>query len=114
MYIAKTSGPACPQTLLLRFCSLSGVHPNSEDNVIRSLSSYKAGKLTMARNKPISHSRCRGKIKETLAAVYENSELFSTYTLRPGGATAIAQRINEMPGRERLLRLQEKWKSDSS
>ena len=112
VYIAKTNGPACAQTLLLRYCSLSGVHPNSEDNIIRSLSSYKAGKLTMARSKPISHFRCRGKIKEKLAAVYENSELFSTYSLRPQATTAIVQRINETPDRERLLCLQERQKSD--
>ena len=66
----------------------------------------------MAKNKPISHFRCQGKIKETLAAVYENSELFSAHSLRPVGATSIARRINETPGRERFLRLQERWKSD--
>ena len=66
----------------------------------------------MARNKPISYSRCHGKIKEKLAAVGENPELFSAHSLRSGGATAIAQRINETPGRERLLLIQERWKSD--
>ena len=113
VYIAKTNGPACPHSLLLRFYSLSGVNPTSEEYLIRSLSSYKAGKLTTARNNPISYSRCREIIKETLAAVGENPELFSTHSLRSGGATAIAQCINETPGVE-SLRLERRWKSDSS
>ena len=81
VYIAKTNGPACPHSLLLRFYSLLGVHPTSVENINRSLSSYKAGKLITARNNPISYSRCQEIIKETMAAVGENPELFSTHCL---------------------------------
>ena len=114
VYIVKTNGPACPHSLLLRFYSLSGVHPTSEVYIIRSLSSCKAGKLTTARNNPISYSRCREIIKETLAAVNENPELFSTHSLQSEEATAIGQGINETPGGERFLRLQGRWQPDSS
>ena len=113
VYIAKMNGPACPHSLILQFYSLSGVHTTSEEYIIRSLWSYKTGKLTTAKSKPISYSRCWKIMKKTLAAVCENPDLFSTHSLRSGEATAIAQCTNETPSGEKLLRLQGKWKSDS-
>ena len=112
VYIVKTNGPACPHALLLRFYSLTGIQPCSNEYIFRSLSSLKKSTLNKADNKPFSYSRCREIVKETLAAVGEDPTQFGT--LRSGGATAIAESMKGIPGGDRLLRLQGRWKSDTS
>ena len=114
VYIAKTNGPACPHALLLRFYSLTGIQPRSNEYIFRSLSSLKKSTLNKADNKPFSYSRCREIVKETLAAVGEDPAQFGTHSLRSGGATAIAESMKGIPGGDRLLRLQGRWKSDTS
>ena len=69
VYIAKTNRPACPHALLLRFYSLTGIQPRSNEYIFRSLSSLKKSTLNKADIKPFSYSRCREIVKETLAAV---------------------------------------------
>ena len=90
VYIAKTNEPACPHSLLSRFYSLTGIQPGSDAYIFRSLASLARNKAAKLENKPISYTRCREIVKETLAAVGENPACFSTHSLRAGGATAIA------------------------
>jgi hypothetical protein len=114
VYIAKTNGPACQHALLLRFYSLTGIQPRSNEYIFRSLSSLKKSTLNKAENKPFSYSRCREIVKDTLAAVGEDPAQFVTHSLRSGGATAIAESMKGISGGDRLLRLQGRWKSDTS
>ena len=44
----------------------------------------------------------------------EDPAQFGTHSLRSGGATAIAESMKGIPGGDRLLRLQGRWKSDTS
>ncbi|CAB4031942.1 integrase recombinase xerD homolog, partial [Paramuricea clavata] len=105
VYIAKTNGPACPHSLLLRFYSLTGTQPRSNVYIFRSLSSLKKSTLNEADNKSFSYSRCREIVKETLAVVGEDPAQFGTHSLRSGGATAIAESMKGIPGDDRQLRL---------
>ena len=114
VYIAKTNGPACPHALLLHFYSLTGIQPCSNEYIFRSLSSLKKSSLNKADNKPFSYSRCREIVKETQTAVGEDPVQFGTHSLRSGGATAVAESMKGIPGGDRLLRLQGRWKSDTS
>ena len=117
VYIAKTNGPACPHSLLSRLYLLTGIQPRSEAYIFRPLTSLaqsQSGKSNKTKNKPISYTRCREIVKETLAGVGENPEYYSTHSLRAGGATAIAESVKGMPDGGRLLRLQGCWKTDSS
>ena len=63
---------------------------------------------------PIGYSSYREIIKKALAAVGEIPEMFGTHSLRSGGGTAIAERTSDTPDRDRLLRLQGRWKTDTS
>ena len=114
VYIAKTNGPACPHSLFSRFYSLTGIQPGSDAYTFRSLASLARNKAAKLENKPISYTRCREIVKETLAAVGENPACLSTHSLRAGGATAIAENVKSMPDGGRLLRLQGRWKTDTS
>ena len=113
VYIAKTNGPACPHSLLLRFYSLAGIEQRSEAYIFQPLSALTANGVKK-RNQPIGYSSYREILKNALAAVGENPELFGTHSLRSGGATAIAERTSDTPNRDRLLRLQGRWKTDTS
>ena len=113
VYIAK-NGPACPHSLLLRFYSLAGIEPLTEAYIFQPISSLttKGGKTKS--NRPIGYSSYREIIKKALVAVGEIPEMFGTHSLRSGGATAIAERTSDTPDRDRLLRLQGRWKTDTS
>ena len=73
VYIAKTNGPACPHSLLLRFYSLAGIEPLTEAYIFQPISSLttKGGKTKS--NRPIGYSSYREIIKKALAAVGETS-----------------------------------------
>ena len=112
--LQKTNGPACPHSLLLRFYSLAGIEPLTEAYIFQPISSLttKGGKTKS--NRPIGYSSYREIIKKALVAVGEIPEMFGTHSLRSGGATAIAERTSDTPDRDRLLRLQGRWKTDTS
>ena len=59
VYIAKTNGPACPHSLLLRFYSLAGIEPLTEEYIFQPISSLttKGGKTKS--NRPIGYSSYR-------------------------------------------------------
>ena len=113
VYIAKTSGPSCPHSLLLCFYSLAGTEPLTEAYIFQPISSLTNGGKKKS-NRPIGYSSYREIIKKALAAVGEIPEMFGTHSLRSGGATAIAERTSDTPDQERLLRLQGRWKTDTS
>ena len=101
-------------SLLLRFYSLAGIKPLTEAYIFQPISSLttKGGKTKS--NRPIGYSSYREMIKKALAAAGEIPEMFGTYSLRSGEATAIAERMSDTPDWDRLLRLQGRWKTDTS
>jgi integrase len=66
VFVAKTNGPACPYGLLSRFFLLAKILPRSDQYIFRSVNSLKQGSTKSTVNKPISYSRCREIIKDTL------------------------------------------------
>lgn len=112
--VARTGGPACAHGLLSRYCTTAGIPPQSDQFIFRSLNSLKAVSLDPALNRPISYSTCREIIKNTLVHIGEDPKQFGTHSLRSGGATAMAHSNAENPDRARLLRLQGRWKSEST
>ena len=111
--IAKTNGPGFPHSLLLRFYSLAGIEPRSEAYITQPLSALTANGVKK-RNRPIGYSSYREIHKNALTGAGKNPELFGTHSLRSGGATAIVERTSDTPNRDRLLRLQGRWKTDTS
>ena len=104
--IAKTHGYACPRNFLSRYFALAGILPHSDAYIFRAINSFKAKSTRPVINKPISYSRCREIIKETLAAVGEDPQLYGTHSMRSGGTTAMAQAKTDNPVESsRLLRL---------
>ena len=67
VYIAKTNGPACPHSLLLRFYSLAGIKPLTEAYIFQPISSLTTNGGKKKSNQPIGYSRYREIIKKTLA-----------------------------------------------
>ena len=115
VFIAKTNGHACPHGLLSRYFALAGIFPHSDEYNFRAINSFKGHCTKPAINKPISYSRCREIIKETLAKVREDPQLYSTHSMRSGGTTAMAHAKTDNPVEsKRLLRLQGRWRSKNT
>lgn len=114
VFVARTGGPACAHGLLSRYCASAGIPLQSDQFIFRSLSSYSTVPLKPALNRPISCSRCREIIKNTLVQFGEDPKQYGTHSLRSDGATAMAHATADNPDRARLLRLQGRWKSEST
>ena len=115
VYIAKTNGQVCPHALLSRYYSLAGINAHTAQYIFRSLQSLqRPNDLSKQSDNHLSYTRCREIIKESLRAIGENPALYSTHSLRSGGATFMAEALEESQDKNRLIRLQGRWKSESS
>ena len=115
MYIAKTNGQVCPHALLSRYYSLAGINAHTTQYIFRLLQSLqKTSDLSKQSDNHLSYTRCREIIKESLSAIGENPTLYSTHSLRSGGATFMAEALEEIRDKNPLIRLQGHWKSEPS
>ena len=101
--------------MLSRYFALAGILPHSDEYIFRTTNSFKGHSTKSVINKPISYSRCGEIIKETLAKVGEDLQLYSTHSMRSGGTTAMAHAKTDNPVESsRLLRLQGRWRSENT
>ena len=108
--IARTNNATCPVAMLERYMNIARIAFGSNEFIFRAISfrkrsnSYVLCKL----NKPLSYSRARELLLQTLSSLGFDTKLFGLHSLRSGGASAAAH--NRIP--ERLLKLHGRWKSD--
>jgi integrase len=116
VFIAQTNGHLCPHALLLRYFSLaSSIHSDSDEYIFRSLQASRRGTTATAlASKRLSYTRLREIIKETISSIGLDPKQYSTHSLRSGGASFMANSQGNNPNLNRLLKLQGRWKSDTS
>ena len=115
VYIAKMNGPLCPHALLRRYFSLACIPTHSDEYIFRSIHASRRGNAVPALgSKCLSYTRVCELIKEAIASIGLDPQPYSTHSLRSGGAIFMANSHTGNPNLNRLLKLQGRWKSDSS
>lgn len=115
VFISKTNGRICPHNLLLRYFSLADIAPKSEEYVFRSIQAPRKGsKHASLGPRRLSYTRCRELVKEGVRSIGLDPKIYSTHSLRAGGATFMAHSQASNPNLNRLLKIQGRWRSDSS
>ena len=115
VFIAQTNGHLCPHALLLRYFSLASIHPDSDEYILRSLQASRRGTTATAlAYKRLSYTRLREIIKEAISSIGLDPKQYSAHSLRSGGASFMANSQGNNPNLNRLLKLQGRWKSDTS
>jgi hypothetical protein len=105
----------CPHDLLLRYFSLASIHLDSDEYIFRSLQASRRGTTATAlASKRLSYTRLREIIKQTIFSIGLDPKQYSTHSLRSGGASFMANSQGNNPNLNRLLKLQGRWKSDTS
>ena len=90
--IAESSNDdTCPVKIFKRYLShLESCPVEPSHYVFRALSKTRSGHTLVSANKPISYSSVRDYFKSTFKDIVPNIALFSTHSLRAGGASAAA------------------------
>lgn len=115
VFISQTKGLICPHALLLRYFSLANIPPSADEYIFRSIQASRRGQTATAlASRRLSYTRLREIIKETVSSIGLNPNLYSTHSLRSGGASFMANSQAHNPNLNRLLKLQGRWKSDTS
>ena len=115
VFIAQTNGHLCPHALLLRYFSLASIHPDSDEYILRSLQASRRGTTATAiASKRLSYTRLREIIKEAISSIGLDPKQYSAHSLRSGGVSFMANSQGNNPNLNRLLKLQGRWKSDTS
>ena len=115
IFIAQTNGHLCPHALLLRYFSLANIHPDSDEYILRSLQASRRGTTATAlASKRLSYTRLREIIKEAISSIGLDPKQYSAHSLRSGGVSFMANSQGNNPNLNRLLKLQGRWKSDTS
>jgi len=63
-------------------------------------------------NRKVSYSRLRELFKESLTKLGYNQSMYGLHSFRSGGATSLTHTLANNPSKERLLKLQGRWKTD--
>ena len=115
VFIAQTNGHLCPHALLLRYFSLASIHPDSDEYILRSLQASRRGTTATAlASKRLSYTRLREIIKAAISSIGLDPKQCSAHSLRSGGVSFMANSQGNNPNLNRLLKLQGRWKSDTS
>ena len=110
--IAKTGNKLCPETILLRYINSASFSKNSSEYLFTSIQFCKRineYKL-FNRFKPLSYTRAREILLDTLNVLGYDKSLFSLHSLRSGGVSMAAQ--NNVS--DRLLRAHGRWVTNKS
>jgi len=91
---------------------------NSTHYVFRALSMTKSGHTLISLNKPISYSSIRDYFKASFKDIVPDISLFSTHSLRAGGASAaanagVADRLSQRHGRWKTVSAKDGYVDDS-
>lgn len=107
--IAKTGGKLSPVSWIKHYLSLAKIGNNY---IFRAVRFYRSSEKYMLCkiNKPISYTRARELLMETLEKVGIDSKAFGLHSLRSGGATAAAEKNVS----DRLIKIHGRWKTDYS
>ena len=114
VFIAKSGGATCPHSLLSRYRSATSIDLNSSAYIFRTLQPHRKDNSYTLGPRRLSYTRCRELVKKSLLAIGVNSVSFSTNSLRPGGATFIADNLAKSGSSDRLLMLHGRWKSETA
>jgi len=105
--ICKGRSVACPVNILKQYLSLSQV--TSDEFIFRSLSKTKDGFKLREQNKPISYSRTREIMLQSLKPIVGNDiSKFGVHSFRAGGVSTAANAGIQ----DRLLKKHGRWKTD--
>lgn len=110
--IAKTGNKLCPVTFLLRYINSASFSKNSSEFLFTSIQFCKRineYKL-FNRFKPLSYTRAREILLDTLNVLGYDKCLFSLHSLRSGGVSMVAQ--NNVS--DRLIRAHGRWVTNKS
>lgn len=104
----------CPVSWIKHYLSLAEIENNSADYIFRAVRFYKSSEKYMLCkiNKPISYTRARELLMETLEKVGIDSKAFGLHSLRSGGATCTAAAEKNVSGC--LIKIHGRWKTDYS
>lgn len=101
----------CPVKILKRYLSqVERFAIDLSQYIFRALSKTKTGHVLVSTNKPISYSSIRDYFKVTFKDIVPDITVFSTHSLRAGGASAAANA--GVP--DRLFQRHGRWKSASA
>ena len=110
--IAKTSNDLCPVFWLKLYIDSAGLSLNSDSYLFRSISFVKSkGVYKLCdRNVPLSYTRAREILLNSLEQVGLDKSRFGLHSLRSGGATTGANRGVS----DRLIKMHGRWVTDRS
>jgi len=109
----------CPVNLLKRYLSqVERFLADSTHYVFRALSKTKSGHTLISVNKPICYSSIRDYFKASFKDIVPDISLFSTHSLRAGGASAaanagVADRLFQRHGRWKTVSAKDGYVDDS-
>lgn len=108
--IARTNNSTCPVSMLERYMNAAGIEFGSDEFIFRAISYRKRSNshVLCKLNKPLSYSRARELLLQTLSKLGLDTKCFGLHSLRSGGVSVAAH--NRIP--ERLLKVHGRWKSD--
>ena len=114
VFIAKSGLPTCPYTLFIRYLTRANIkiERHTDEYVFRNVVFRKTTQSYSLGNRKLSYTRLREIFKECLKRIGYNEELYGLHSFRSGGATSLAEALKDNPSKERLLKLQGRWKSD--
>lgn len=110
--IASTGTDMCPVVWLKKYITLANLDLNSDSYIFRALSFFKSqGIHRLCRmNIPLSYTRAREILLESLAEIGLDKSKFGLHSLRSGGASSAANRGVS----DRLLKAHGRWASDKA
>lgn len=106
--LARTGTVTCPYTILSRYFHLAALNCNSSDFVFRSLVYHKSTLSYSLGSRPISYTRARELLLNSLVELGFPKSSYGLHSLRSGGASAAANAGVS----DRLFKRHGRWKSD--
>ena len=106
--LARTGTVTCPYTILSRYFHLAALNCYSSDFVFRNLVYHKSSRSYSLGSRPISYSRARELLLNSLVELGFPKSSYGLHSLRSGGASAAANAGIS----DRLFKRHGRWKSD--
>jgi len=114
VFIAKSDRATCPYNLIIRYLNLARIKldKSPDDYIFRNVVFLKSSNSYSLGTRRLSYSRFREVFKECISSLGYDHKIYGLHSFRSGGATTLAQFLGNNPSKERLLKLQGRWKSD--
>ena len=110
--IARTGTPMDPVCRMYKYLQAADIPVNSQKYIFRGIRFDKRSGKTQLKtaDKPVTYNTIREEIKSVIKSIGLNEKLYSTHSLRAGGATAAV--TGGVP--DRLFKIHGRWQSDDS